>query len=42
MAKLDFENAISDDLETSKFQNFPLGANHGGASCNSHFQIVNT
>ena len=28
----DFENAISDDLET---QNFPLCANHGGASWES-------
>jgi hypothetical protein len=25
----DFENAISDDLETKFFKIFPLGANHG-------------
>jgi hypothetical protein len=30
-AKEDSENAISNDLETPYFQNFPLGANHGGA-----------
>jgi hypothetical protein len=28
----DFENAISDDLETQNFQNFPALCNHGGAS----------
>jgi hypothetical protein len=27
----DFENAISDDLETQNSQNSPLCANHGGA-----------
>jgi hypothetical protein len=31
-AKEDSENAISNDLETPYFQNFPLGGNHGGAS----------
>jgi hypothetical protein len=31
----DFENAISDVLETQNFQNFPLCANHGGPSWES-------
>jgi hypothetical protein len=31
-AKEDSENAISNNLETTYFQHFPLCANHGGAS----------